>query len=128
MVSGKERTLLLGAVLPTAACLALLLVQWHSSSCHLVEIGIGSGLLACTQHVRFVGDQRTALVRVRRKEGLLFKRREVRWVLQACVRFRWQAHRRRRTAPASHLLSRQQPLPLLARFPHCACRSSIGCW
>ncbi len=78
MVSGKEKTLLLGAVLPTAACLALLLVQWHSAGCRFVEHTPGSSLLICTQHVRFVGDQRTVLVRVRSKEGILFRRREVR--------------------------------------------------
>ncbi|KAL4427824.1 hypothetical protein ABPG75_001913 [Micractinium tetrahymenae] len=82
MVSGKETTLLLGAVLPTAACLALLLVQWHSAGCRFAEHPAGSGLLTCTQHVRLLGDQRTALVRVRRKEGLLFRRREVdHWLL-----------------------------------------------
>lgn len=134
MVSGKEKTLLLGAVLPTVACLALLLVQWQSASCRFVEHSPGSSLLTCMQHVRFVGDQVTSLLRVRRKEGLLFRRREVRgsprqarWPVQGLT-----AWRNGGTAPARlGLQPAHRRLPRLCcltctRVP--PCRSTILCW
>lgn len=72
--SDHAKTLLLGSVVPAAALALLLLAQWRSTSCAFLEQPPGSGLLTCTQAG---AGRRTALVRVTRRQGWLWSRRQV---------------------------------------------------